>query len=151
MNFQGLLIFQLIADIVLCIAVVVILYMMTRENRKNSLPRIDPAIVSEFRKALDESQNAASYLIKSMNDSRRALKEIAYALDEREDRLRSLLNQSEAAAQEKESAPAANRYEGVLNMLRQGMDAEEIVRLSGLTRGEIDLIIALDRKKAESA
>ncbi|MCG6538068.1 MAG: hypothetical protein L7F78_25970 [Syntrophales bacterium LBB04] len=151
MNLQVLLIFQLVADIVLCIAVVFILYLVTKENRKNNVRQIDPAVLAEFQKALNESQTAATYLIQTMNDSRRALKEIAYALDEREKRLISLLNQSDAATQKLETVAAGSRYEGVLEMVRQGMDAGEIVRLSGFTKGEVDLIIALDTKKNESS
>ena len=151
MNLQVLLIFQLAADIVLCIAIVFLLYLVTKENRKSAVRRIDPAIVAEFQKVLNESQNAATHLVQAMNDSRRALKEIAYALDERENRLQSLLSQSDAAVQKREPAVAGSRYEGVLEMVRQGMDADEIVRLSGLTKGEIDLIIALNTKKNEPA
>lgn len=154
MNLQVLFIFQILADIILCIAVVFILYLFTRDSRKKPARNLDPAILDEFQRVLDASQRSVLNLVKAMDDSRRALKETAYALDERENRLRSLMAQSESMARAAGSgtgsaAESEKRYESVLALARQGMTPDEIAGISGLTRGEIDLIIDLDRKKNE--
>ena len=155
MNVQDLFIFQLVADIILCIAIVFLLYLMTRENRKRPDAAIDPNLLAEFQKAIDASQHSAAYLIKAMEDSRKALKEMAFALDERENRLRSVIARAEKLPQSRpEPDPVSEtgdrRYADVLRMARQGLTTEEIVKVSGLARGEIDLIIELDLKKNES-
>ena len=90
-----------------------------------------------------------------MEDSRKALKEMAFALDERENRLRSVIARAEKLPQsrpEPDPVPETGdrRYADVLRMARQGLTTEEIVKVSGLARGEIDLIIELDLKKNES-
>ena len=155
MNLQSLFIFQLVADIVLCIAIFFVLYLMTRESKKNTVRTIDPAVLAEYQRLLDASQLATEALSKAMDDSRKALKEIAYALDEREGRLRALIAQSDERPVKKSSAlheaePEDSRYASVLEMARRGIEKDEIVRISGLPRGEIDLIVELDRQKDES-
>ena len=154
MNVQDLFIFQLVADIILCIAIVFLLYLVTRESRKKPDAAVDPNLLADFQKAIDASRNSAAYLIKAMEDSRKALKEIAFALDERENRLRLLIARAEKIPQRQpdDSMPETGnqRYADVLRMARQGLTVDEIVKVSGLTRGEIDLIIELDLKKNES-
>lgn len=154
MNIQDLFIFQLIADIILCIAIVFLLYLMTRENRKRPDTGVDPNLLTEFQRALNASQNSVGTLLRALDDSRKALKETAFALEERESRLRSLIARAEKVQQRAEADPPPDagdrRYADVLRMARQGLTVEEIARASGLTRGEIDLIIELDLKKNES-
>jgi len=153
MDLQALFIFQLVADIVLCVAIVFLLYVMTRDGRKKSAPAVDPALFTEFQKAIDASQRAATGLVQAMEDSRKALKETAFALEERESRLRALIARAERfLARPDDSMPESGnpRYADVLRMARQGLTVEEIVRVSGLTRGEVDLVIELDLQKNES-
>lgn len=154
MNLQVLFIFQILADIVLCIAIVFILYLVTRESRKKPVRNLDPAILNEFQRVLDASQRSVLNLVKAMDESRKALKEIAFALDERESRLRALMAHYESMAQagrpdSEGAAGSEKRYESVPALARQGMTPDEIAGISGLTRGEIDLIIDLDQKKNE--
>ncbi len=161
MNLQSLFIFQLLADLALCLALVFVLYLITRESKRRNAQTVDPAILKEFKQVLDASQQATAMLLRTMDDSRKALKEIAYSLDDRESRLRALMSQIEERLEPKvtvsgEASATANcgeekRYADVLVLARQGMDAEEIARICGLPRGEIDLIIDLDRQKSGSA
>ena len=166
MNLQSLFIFQLLADLVLCVALVFVLYLITRESRRRAAAQtVDPAILAEFKRVLDASQQATETLLRTMDDSRKALKEIAYALDDRESRLKALMQQCEhQLAQKTPVAVSAavevatdgenagqSRYADVLLMARQGMNTDEIARLSGLPRGEVDLIIDLDRQKNGSS
>jgi len=155
MNLQTFFIFQLIADLALCLALVSVLYLFTREGKKTSARIIDPAVVSELKRMLDASQQATDSLIKAMDDSRKALKETAYSLDERENRLRSLILEADEQRKKQclttaDTAKEGDRYADILEMARQGVDAEEIVRISGLPRGEVDLIVGLDRQKNET-
>ena len=91
------------------------------------------------------------------------LKEIAFDMEERERRLRELIRESDLRLEH--SAPEARsdpdlidasgathdpRYREVLEMSRSGQSEKEIVKCTGLTEGEISLIIELDRKRNES-
>jgi hypothetical protein len=161
MNLQSLFIFQLLADLLLCIALVFVLFLITRESKKRNAQTVDPAIVMEFKRILDASQQATTTLLRTMDDSRKALKEIAYSLDDRENRLRTLMAQVDERLVKKTTIPTdvpagtddrlENRYADVLLLARQGVDTDEIARICGLPRGEIDLIIDLDRQKSVSS
>jgi hypothetical protein len=153
MDLQLLFLFQSLADVILCIAIFFILFLITRENKKRPVRNINPEIIAEFQRTIDTSHNSINHLIKAMDESRKALKEIAYALDERENRLRSLIAQAENIVQKSqiaiESEIRPDGYERVLAMIREGLEAEEIAGITGLTRGEVELMINLDRKKNE--
>jgi DNA-binding NarL/FixJ family response regulator len=105
----------------------------------------------EFRNLLNESQVSTNHLLEVMNDSRKALKEIAYILDEREGKLRALVEESRieyeklvAAVTHADKDKLDKRYEGVIAMVKQGLSKKEICQKLELTEGEIDLIIELD-------
>jgi hypothetical protein len=167
MNLQALFIAQMIADVILCVAIVFLLFVVAKETKKRETKPIDPEMISDFRKIIDESRDESLHLIAAMDESRKSLKETALALDEREKRVRFLLEEADrvastipsgnpAAAKGRPSAlrepdSSADPYDDVLKMARQGFSKKEISRLSGLAEGEIDLIIDLDRKKNENA
>jgi DNA-binding NarL/FixJ family response regulator len=156
MNIMHLLIYQLVADAVLCIAVVFLFAVVNREIKTRGTG-FDPKSLADFSRLIAESQVAAENLLKAMDDSRRILKEISYAIDEKERRLKGLMDASEAKfpvckEQNPEELPplSEDRYEKALQMAAQGLKDYEIAERSGLTEGEIRLIMELNRKKNES-
>jgi DNA-binding NarL/FixJ family response regulator len=148
MNFQTLLIFQFVADVALFLGFVLLLVLITREIR-NRPPVIDQETASQFKKMLEESQAAAAELARTVEESRRSLKELALALDQKESRLKELLEKMDDRRIDLKStlpagsAPLDPRYREVLRMVREGLETEEISRLSGLTEGEVLLIAEL--------
>jgi DNA-binding NarL/FixJ family response regulator len=89
-----------------------------------------------------------------MDESRKALKEIAYALNEKEGQLKALVEESQIEYDKLKSMvhhsavdTLDKRYEDVIAMSRQGLTKKEISQKLELTVGEIDLIIDLDRTR----
>jgi ATP/maltotriose-dependent transcriptional regulator MalT len=141
------------ADVILCFAVIALIVIVNREvkKRRNGL---DENTLTEFRKLLDDSQASTNYLLEAMNESRKSLKEIAYALDEKEGKLRALVEESKNEYEKlktrlphTDSDTLDKRYEEVITMVKQGLTKKEISQRLELTEGEIELIIDLDRTK----
>jgi DNA-binding NarL/FixJ family response regulator len=156
MNLQLLFTVQLIADAVLCLAIVFLFAILNREIKKRNVA-VDADSIAEFKSVIAQSQAASVELLKAMDESRRILKEISYAIDEKERRLRTLLEASEARLtawkghEETESVKPTDRlYTSVIEMARAGATARDIAERLGLTEGEVSLVIELDRKKNES-
>jgi hypothetical protein len=126
---------------------------INREIKKRN-SGLDENAFMEFRKLLDESQTSTNHLLEVMDESRKALKEIAYALNEKEGQLRTLVEESQIEYDKLKSMVRHSavdtldkRYEDVIAMVRQGLTKKEISQKLELTVGEIDLIIDLDRTR----
>ncbi|MGO9137369.1 MAG: DUF6115 domain-containing protein [Syntrophales bacterium] len=111
----------------------------------------------EFRNLLNESQVSTNHLLEVMNDSRRALKEIAYVLEEKEGKLRALVEESKteyekllAVVPHTDKDKLDKGYADVIAMVKQGLAKKEICKRLELTEGEIDLIIDLDSTRHKS-
>jgi ATP/maltotriose-dependent transcriptional regulator MalT len=150
MSANLLLVGLLIADVILCLAIIILIVIVNREIKKRR-GGPDENSLMEFRNLLNESQVATNHLLEVMNDSRKALKEIAYILDEKEGKLRALVEESRieyeklvAAVTHADKDKLDKRYEGVIAMVKQGLSKKEICQKLELTEGEIDLIIELD-------
>lgn len=155
MDITLLLTFQLVADAVLCIAIVFLFAIVNREIKKRG-SGINANALSEFNRLIVASQGATENLLQAMDESRKILKEISYAIDEKERRLRTLLEASEARVpawkEEGRGDPGASaddRYEKALKMVEEGLTEREIAERLGLTEGEVGLIVGLNRRKNE--
>ena len=56
---------------------------VNKEIKKRSFA-IDADPLPEFKKLIEDSRHSADYLLQTLNEGRKSLKEIAYALDEKE-------------------------------------------------------------------
>jgi ATP/maltotriose-dependent transcriptional regulator MalT len=147
----NLLLFSLLlADVILCLAIIILIVIVNREVKKRR-GGLDENSLMEFRNLLGESQVSTNHLLEVMNESRKALKEIAYILDEKEGKLRTLVEESRieykkllAAVPRADKDNLDNRYEQVISLVKQGLSRKEISQRLELTEGEIDLIIDLD-------
>jgi ATP/maltotriose-dependent transcriptional regulator MalT len=156
MSLNLLLVCLLIADVILCLAIISLTVIVNREIKKRR-GGPDENTLMEFRNLLNESQASTNHLLEVMNDSRKALRKIAYVLDEKEGKLRALVEESRieyeklvAAVPHADKDKLDKRYEEVITMVKQGMAKKEICQRLELTEGEIDLIIALDSSKDKS-
>ncbi|MGZ3594144.1 MAG: DUF6115 domain-containing protein [Syntrophales bacterium] len=140
----------LFADVILCLAIIILIVIVNREVKKRR-GGPDENALTEFRNLLGESQAATNHLLEVMNESRKALKEIAYVLDEKEGKLRALVEESKteyeklvAVVPHTDGDKLDKRYEEVISLVKQGLSKKEISQRLELTEGEIDLIIDLD-------
>jgi septal ring factor EnvC (AmiA/AmiB activator) len=111
----------------------------------------------ELQRLITESQQSAQQFLDALAEGRKALKEIAYALDERESRLQALCLRAETLTADAEqeadaddASPASVNQEQVLRMVVDGMSVPDIVRHTGLAEGEVRLIIDLARSRDEN-
>ncbi|MBP8984743.1 MAG: DUF2802 domain-containing protein [Syntrophobacterales bacterium] len=157
MNITLLLTLQLVADAVLCIAVVFLFAVVNREIKRRG-GGVDPKALGEFSRLIAQSQGATENLLRAMEESRRILKEISFAVEEKEKRLRVLMEATEvrlSALTGREGEEGAgepdNRYEKAVDLIGQGLTEGEVAERLGLTEGEVSLIVELKRKKDEPA
>ena len=147
--------FQVSIDVLMC---GLILYFLWRVGRKPVASAAgDEQARQELQRLIAESQNSAQQFLDALAEGRKALKEIAYALDERETRLRTLCLRAEELAADAEpdtdtdnTPSVAASQEKVRQMAIDGASVPDIVRQTGLAEGEVRLIIDLARSRAEN-
>ena len=153
MNIQVLIGFQIAADMLLC---AVIIYLLWRFKKDLSASRssVDQDLMLEFKRLLEESQQNGAQFFDALAEGRRMFKDLAYDLDEREKRLQSLIETSLACSEKLDAGISRNearlpdgKYHTVIQMAREGLDAGEIAGRTGLTAGEVALVIDLGRAK----
>jgi hypothetical protein len=156
MNPLSLFYFQIGIDALMC---GLILYFLWRVGKKNTEPVVGGEQArQELQHLIAESQKSAQQFLDALAEGRRALKEIAYALDERETRLQTLCLRAEALSADAEpeamdanDAPSTSvNQEQVLRMAINGTSVPDIVRQTGLADGEVRLIIDLARSRDEN-
>jgi hypothetical protein len=108
----------------------------------------------ELHRLIAESQKTAQQFLDALVEGRKALKEIAYALDEKEARLQTVCLRAEALMTTNTSdntSPSSDiKPEQVLQMASGGASVQDIARQTGLTEGEVHLIIDLARSRDKS-
>jgi hypothetical protein len=156
MNLQFLFTIQIVADIVLCAVILFVLAKVSRDIRQRS-SGMDARSVDEFKQLLDVSKADSVGLFEAMEESKKAFREICLALDEKEARLRKLIERSEAQfvklqskRQEIEETSPEKKYDEVIVMDGKGFSPGEISQSTGLTEGEVNLIIDLNRRRNEN-
>ncbi|MBW2600077.1 MAG: DUF2802 domain-containing protein [Deltaproteobacteria bacterium] len=139
---------QIIADIALCFAIIFLIRAANREIKKRP-PGVDAETFSEFRKLIEDSRRSTDYLFQALNE----VKEIGYALNEKEGRLRTPVKESDVRSEDRKQGDPGRgkKYEDVIKMAGQGLTEKEIADMSNLTEGEISLILDLHRKKNENS
>jgi len=106
----------------------------------------------ELRRLIVESQQSAQQFLDSLAEGRKTLKEIVYTLDEKEARLQAVCLRAETltARVVPETGGGASSFvdrEQVLRMANDGASIPDIVRKTGMTEGEVHLIIDLARSR----
>jgi hypothetical protein len=156
MSQQVFFIIQILADVALLAVIVFFIYRIHEESRRRPVG-VDPRMLAEFRKLLAESQKGSASLVQAMDEGKKALKEISRALDEKEYRLKRIMEQSEIQLEKAAPNPHAGEFAGesgfaeAVRMARRGMDPKEISKHLGLPEGEVSLILDLDRRRNEAA
>jgi len=156
MSQQIFFIIQFLADVALLAVIVFFIYRIHEESRRRPAG-VEPRMLAEFRKLLAEAQNGSASLVQAMDEGKKALKDISRALDEKEYRLKRIMEQSEIQLEKAAPNPRAGEFAGeagfaeAVRMARRGMDPKEISKHLGLPEGEVSLILDLDRRRSEAA
>ena len=152
---QTILIFLIIADVVLCIAVLFLLVRIGKNISRPQSPVHDEKHLLEFQRLLGESQDAAAGFFRILDANCNKFKELASELEEKEKTLAALMREAQKNMGEFKliggaGAPfSEGRYDPVMGLLKEGLSTEEIAARSGLPAGEVSLIVELERKKSE--
>lgn len=156
MSQQVFFIIQILADCALLVAIVFFIYRIHGESRRKP-EGVDPGMLAEFRKFLVDCQNGSASLVQAMDEGKKALKEISRALDDKERRLKKIIEQSEIQLEKADPGPGTGVFAGeagfseAVRMARRGMDLKEISKRLGLPEGEVSLILDLDRRRSDAA
>lgn len=149
---------QIVADIVLCAAIIVLLRRTTAGMKEHGAGAVEQNL-KQLRDMLDESQQAAARFLESVEESRRSLKGLFFQLEEKERKMKELLQTGAfvpaaggppAKADGETAANASDRYGEVIALYRKGMSGSDIARQSGIPEGEISLILDLERARGDS-
>ena len=148
MTIEFILGFQILADIVLCLAIIFLIWLANREIKKRP-PALDTETFSEFRKLIEDSRRSTDYLFQALKE----VKGIGYVLDEKEARLRALIKETDTESEDRKPVDSSRKkkYEDVITMASQGLTEKEIADTLNLAEGETSLILNLHRKKNENS
>ena len=140
---------QIIVEVVFFGAILFLLWRLKRDIEKYR-PLADGSVMDHLKRIMADSQEFADGFVTQMEENKHALNKLARQLDEKEKRLATLLDKAETAMKQmnsergdSESVLSAKRYDDVINLVQQGMNREEVSKQSGLTEGEITLIMEL--------
>ncbi|HQJ30409.1 MAG TPA: DUF2802 domain-containing protein [Syntrophales bacterium] len=155
MSIQNLILIQLLIDVLLCLLLVFFFWQMNRRGGEKKGPDLTGADREQFQKFIEESRKLSAEFVASLEEGRKNLKSLAFALDERERRLRELLERSErllnreSGTQKTAVGEETDPYREVLKMVDAGLSAQEVADRLGMTAGEIELIKNLKRRKPQ--
>lgn len=144
---------QIIVEMVFFGAILFLLWRLKREIGKYR-PLADGSIMDPLKRIMTDSQDFANGFVSMMEENKYALTNLARQLGDRERRLAILLKEAESVIKrldseqsKSESASSTKRYDDVINLVQRGMNREEVSKQSGLTEGEINLIMELSRTR----
>ncbi len=157
MDTQSLLVFQIAADVVLLVAVLFLLWRIGRNvGRAGSLP-LDEQYLSDLRRLIEESRGEAARFSRTMEESCQKFKDLAAHLGEKEANLAGLIAEAKRILarvdmpEGRRGGNSGSGYEQVVKLLQAGLPVSEAAGQSGLTEGEVSLILDLEKKKRETA
>jgi hypothetical protein len=144
---------QIIVEVVFFSAILFLLWWLKRDIDKYR-PLADGSIMDHLKKIMADSQEFADGFVAQVEENKHALNKLARQLDEKEKRLATLLDKTEAAMKQMDSRRgdpepvlSAKRYDDVINLVQQGMNREDASKHSGFTEDEITLIMELARAR----
>lgn len=153
-NPQIFFVIQVVADVVLCIAVV---FIITRINQDLKKRLSFEKTMAALQRLIVESQKTTAGLLEAMEESKKALRDMSLTIEEKEARLNRLIGRAATHIDELDKTSAGigetlpgKEYDEVLRLAGQGLSPAEISERLGLSEGEVQLIIDLSRRRSES-
>jgi len=153
MDVKTILIFQLIADILLCMAFLFLLLRIGRNIKRHAAAVADDRYLAEFKKLLQDSQNDAARFFLKVDESIEKFNELALSLERKEESLKRLVQdvhgQGDAGGtmgRAVSEISSEKRHDQIMKLLETGLTPEQIAGCTGLTIGEVMLIVDLEKK-----
>ncbi len=147
----------MIIDIIFFVAILLFLQQLSKRIAKK-YSAVDVETLNEFKRIMAESQEITNRFITLTDNNVRALNKLIRQLDDKQKTLVMLLEEAEGSIKKLEDkrykpemAAPADRYDGLVQMAKQGMSREEISKQSGFTEGEIDLAMEISRTRTGKA
>ena len=153
---QALLIFQIVADVFLCLAILFLLMRIGRNIGKAKSPVPAEKYLAELGKLIQESRAEAEHFSRTIDESCIKFRDLADKLETQEaklaERLQEVHRQQEKCHSQDlaQASDAGNKYSNIIVLLKTGLTVKEVAQRSGLTEGEVSLIFELEKKKTES-
>jgi hypothetical protein len=153
---QALLIFQIVADVVLCVAIIFLLTRIGRNMGQPGAPVVEEKYLAELGKLIEESRTEAEHFSRTMDESYMKFKELSYNLEMQEAKLAQRLQEADRQLEKchpPDGIPdqaADDKYGKVIASLKTGLSVREVSQRTGFTEGEVSLIFELEKKKTES-
>jgi hypothetical protein len=153
MNIQLLLIIQIAVEVILCIAVVFLLFQGFGKGRKavEAPSPLEKTDLAQLKVLLDESRDEFQNFQAAMDRGRKTLSDMIRQIDDRETSLGLLLEEAGKKQDLEKSRDFSGRaeenlrYKDAACLIRQGKTDREIARECGVTEGEVALIKGLLR------
>ena len=144
---------QIIIDAVFFIVILILLRQLKMSiSKKRSA--VNGSTIQDLKKIVMESREFAGEFMTAIEENKTAFHKIARQLDNKAKQLTILLEEAERSINKldschEKSAPASPKegYNEVIKMIQQGMSREEVVKRSGITEGEVNLVIELARTR----
>ena len=149
---------ELIIDIVFFVTILVLLWQLDRKIEKR--PSADHKSVLILEELMARSQEQTDQFMKVCEEREQGINTLLCQLDSQEKKLLVLIERAKGlseglaeqqAALKKGAGPASltDRYAVILQMIRQGLSTEEVAKRSGMTEGEVQLILSLSKTWAD--
>ena len=153
-NTQVFFAIQVVADVVLCVAVVFIIARVNQDLKKR---KSFVKTMAQLKRLIEESQKATAGLLVAMDESKKALRDVSLSIDEKEARLNRLIEQASSHIDKLDQTSAGleealpeKRTDAVIRLAGQGFTPAEIAESLGISEGEIRLILDLARRRSGS-
>ena len=157
MEIKYLLFLQIIADVILCGAILFMLLRLKHNMGKTANPMINEEHLLELSKLIKESREEAGHFADAMEDGCRTFKGLAGKLEEKEAILLGLIYKIEKSLENikipedhsllPRENPLEVQHEHISKAYKEGATIKEIAERLALPEGEVSLIIGL--KNAE--
>lgn len=145
---------QVVADVVLCLAVI---YILNKVNQDLIKRKSFVETLTGLKRRIEESQQTTAGFLDAMEESKKALREISLSIDEKEARLKLLLERATDRIDELDKTGAGldkalpgDPHVNVICLAGQGFKPAEIAEDLGLPEGEVSLILELARRRNDS-
>jgi len=143
MTVESLLGLQIVADVVLCLAVMVLIRVIGREMKKKPLEECTRTM-SEFRGVIEDARHAADRLNHALRDAEKA--------HPGPDAGKGAPATGTGPDGRRPAAPVpVTGHDDIVKMAQWGMSAEEIADTLDLSEGEVCLILDIHRQKNENS
>ena len=152
---QALLIFQIVADVVLCLAILFLLMRVGRNIGTSKTSVVAEKYLAELGNLIQKSRAEAEHFTRTIDESCIKFNDLALHLEEQERKLAERLQEinRQEICHHQDSAPMpddSNKYTDIRALLNTGLTVKEVAQRSGLTEGEVSLVFELEKKKTGS-